>query len=175
MQGTNEPPPPDPLAQTYAILEDLAPVMLDNQGKGTIALLQPMDDTNAPPQELTLGDYALKISPRNGGQGSGRRGGGSGFGEFGGRSAFTNTSPARFVINSEPGEYVFVGGPLSVTFTPAKARPGRVLLGSFDESMNVDGRWVPGRRLNGDATGNNMRWPDMRTFGIYRDTVFQRD
>jgi len=175
MQGANGPPAPDPLAQTYAILDYLAPVILDNQGKGAIALLQPMDDTNAPPQELTLGDYTLKIGPRGSGQGDGRRGGGGGFGESGGRSVFTNTSPARFVINAMPGEYVFVGGPLSVTFTPVKPRPGRVLLGSFDESMNVDGRWAPGRRLNGDETGNNMRWQDMRTFGIYRYTVFQRD
>jgi hypothetical protein len=128
-----------------------------------------MDDTNAPPQELKLGDYTLKISFGAGGQGGG------GFGEFGGRSVFTNTSPARLVINSGPGEYVFVGGPMSVTFTPNTPGPGRVLLGSFDESMNVDGRWVPGRRLNGDETRNNMRWQDMRSFGIYRYTVFQRD
>ncbi|MGO8701898.1 MAG: DUF5597 domain-containing protein [Limisphaerales bacterium] len=175
MQGTNGAPAPDPLAQTYAILDYLAPVILDNQGKGTIALLQSMDDTNASPQELTLGDYTLRIGPRSSGQGGGQRGGGGGFGEFGGRSVFTNTSPTRFVINSRPSEYVFVGGPLSVTFTPVKPRLVRVLLGSFDESMNVDGRWVPGRRLNGDETGNNMRWQDMRTFGIYRYTVFQRD
>jgi len=64
---------------------------------------------------------------------------------------------------------------VSVTFTPNTPGPGRVLLGSFDESMNVDGRWVPGRRLNGDETRNNMRWQDMRSFGIYRYTVFQRD
>jgi hypothetical protein len=174
-QGTNGSPTPDPLAQTYAILDYLAPVILDNQGKGTIALLQPMDDTNAPPQELKLGDYTLKISFGAGGQGGGRRGGGGGFGEFGGRSGFTNTSPARLVINSAPGEYVFVGGPMSITFTPNQPGPGRVFLGSFDESMNGDGRWVPGRRLNGDETGNNMRWQNMRSFGIYRYTVFQRE
>ena len=170
-QGTNGPPAPDPLAQTYAILDYLAPVILDNQGKGTIAFLQQMDDTNAPPQELKLGDYTLKIAFGAGG----RRDGGGGFGEFSERSAFTNTSPTRLAINSGPGEYVFVGGPMSVTFTPSKPGPGKVLLGSFDESMNLDGRWVRGRRLNGDETGNNMRWQNMQSFGIYRYTVFQRD
>ena len=170
-QGTNGPPAPDPLAQTYAILDDLAPVILDNQGKGTIAFLQRMDDTNAPPQELKLGDYTLKIAFGAGG----RRDGGGGFGEFSERSAFTNSSPTRLVINSGPGEYVFVGGPMSVTFTPSKPGLGKMLLGSFDESMNLDGRWVRGRRLNGDETGNNMRWQNMQSFGIYRYTVFQRD
>jgi hypothetical protein len=32
-----------------------------------------------------------------------------------------------------------------------------VPMGSFDESILVEGRWVPGRRLNGDETGHNTR------------------
>jgi len=172
-------PSPDPLAQTYAILDYLAPVILDNQGKGTIAMLQPMDNTNAPPQTLKLGDYTLNIGYGagvvGGGGGQGGRGGrGGGRGGGGGRSDFTNASPARFVINSGPGEYVFVGGPMNVTFTPNTPERGSVVMGSFDETLYVDGRWVAGRRLNGDETGNNTRWPGMGPFGIYRYAVFQR-
>jgi uncharacterized membrane protein YgcG len=172
-------PSPDPLAQTYAILDYLGPVILDNQGKGTIAMLQPMDNTNAPPQTLKLGDYTLNIGYGagvvGGGGGQGGRGGrGGGRGGGGGRSDFTNASPARFVINSGPGEYVFVGGPMNVTFTPNTPERGSVVMGSFDETLYVDGRWVAGRRLNGDETGNNTRWPGMGSFGIYRYAVFQR-
>ena len=172
-------PSPDALAQTYAILDYLAPVILDNQGKGTIVMLQPMDNTNVPPQTLKLGDYTLKIGYGagvvGGGGGQGGRGGrGGGRGGGGGRSDFTNASPARFVINSGPGEYVFVGGPMNVTFTPNTPERGSVVMGSFDETLYVDGRWVAGRRLNGDETGNNTRWPGMGSFGIYRYTVFQR-
>ena len=172
-------PSPDPLAQTYAILDYLGPVILDNQGKGTIAMLQPMDNTNAPPQTLKLGDYTLNIGYGagvvGGGGGQGGRGGrGGGRGGGGGRSDFTNASPARFVINSGPGEYVFVGGPMNVTFTPNTPERGSVVMGSFDETLYVDGRWVAGRRLNGDETGNNTRWPGMGPFGIYRYAVFQR-
>jgi hypothetical protein len=47
-------------------------------------------------------------------------------------------------------------------------------MGSFDETLYVNGRWVAGRRLNGDETGNNTRWPGMGSFGIYRYSVFQR-
>ena len=172
-------PSPDPLAQTYAILDYLAPVILDNQGKGTIVMLQPMDNTNAPPQTLKLGDYSLNIGygtgvvGGGGGQG-GRAGRGGGRGGGGGRSDFTDASPARFVINSGPGEYVFVGGPMNVTFTPNAPERGSVVMGSFDETLYVDGRWVAGRRLNGDETRNNTRWPGMGSFGIYRYTVFQR-
>jgi len=177
--ATNGPPPPDSLAQTYAILNYVAPVILDNQGKGTIAFLPSADDTNAPPQELKLGDYTLNIrygaGGGFGGRGGGRRGGGFGGFGGGGGNGFTNTSPVRLVINSGPGAYVFVGGPMSVTFTPNTPGRGTVVLGSFDESMNDNGRWVPGRRLNGDETDHDRRWPGMNSFGIYRYRVFQRE
>jgi hypothetical protein len=168
----DSPPPPDALAQTYAILDYLAPVILDNQGKGTIALLQPMTDTNAPPQVLKMGGYTLTIGYGVGNRGGGRRGGG-----FGGptpASAIANASPARFVINSGSGEYVLVGGPMNVTFTPDHTERGSVVLASFDETLNINGHWVAGRRLNGDETHNNANWPAMGSFGIYRCSVFQR-
>jgi hypothetical protein len=183
-QGSNGPPPPDALAQTYAVLDYLAPVILENQGKGTIELLSAADDTNAPPQVLKLGDYTLEIrygagggvGTRGGSRDGGRRGGGGrgGFRGEGGVGGVANVSPARFVINSGPGEYWFVGGPMSVTFTANAPERGSVVMGSFDEALNVNGRWVAGRRLNGDETGNNTRWPGMGTFGIYHYTVFQR-
>ena len=96
MQPTNGAPAADAFAQTYAILDYLAPVILDNQGKGTIALLEPMNDTNAAPQEVKLGDYTLTIryGAGFGGRGGGRRGGG-GFGGGDGPGAVTNASPAR--------------------------------------------------------------------------------
>ena len=217
----NGAPPPDALAQTYAILDYMAPVILDNQGKGTIVMLQPMNDTNSEPQIVKLGDYTLNIrygagggaGGRGGGRG-GRRGGGGGAGGGGvagggvaggggagggvvaggggtaggaaggggrrggggggGGGGVANASPARFVINSGPGDYWFVGGPMNVTFTPNSPERGSVVLGSFDETINVNGHWVAGRRLNGDETGNNTRWPSMGSFGIYHCTVFQR-
>jgi hypothetical protein len=193
-QSTNGAPPPDPFAQTYAILAYLAPVILDNQGKGAIVMLQATNDASAAPQQLKLGDYTLNITYGAGGsvgpggnvgagggrRGGGRRGGAGGGGGGGGAGAgsgsggVVNTSPARFVINSGPGEYWFVGGPMSVTFTPNSPERGSVVMGSFDETLNVNGRWEAGRRLNGDETGNNTRWPVMGSYGIYRYSVFQR-
>jgi hypothetical protein len=164
-------PPPDSLAQTYAILDYLAPVILANQGRQTIAFLKPTDDPDAPPQNLELGGYAVSVGPLTN-NGFGGRGG---FRGFGGGTSVTNVSPARFVINTGPGAYVFAAGPASVTFTPATNSAGNVFLGSFDESTLVDGRWVPGRRLNGDETDHNRRWQNLRSFGIYRYTVFERE
>jgi hypothetical protein len=64
---------------------------------------------------------------------------------------------------------------MTVTFTPNSPERGSVVLGSFDETMLVDGRWVPGRRLNGDETDHSRRWPAMRSFGIDRYRLYQRD
>jgi hypothetical protein len=41
--------------------------------------------------------------------------------------------------------------------------------------MFVHSHWLPGRRLNCDETNHDRRWPVMRSFGIHRDTVFQRE
>ena len=63
---------------------------------------------------------------------------------------------------------------MNVAFTPNFPERGTVVMGSFDETLNVNGRWMAGRRLNGDETGNNTRWPGMGSFGIYHCSVFQR-
>ena len=53
-----------------------------------------------------------------------------------------------------PDECLAAGsGPVEVTFSPNT--PGAPIAGilSIDEGTYVDGRWVPGRRLNGDENG----------------------
>jgi len=56
-----QPLPPDAFAQTYGLLQYLAPVILDNQGRNTMVFLKDTTDTNAEPQDLKLGDYTLHI------------------------------------------------------------------------------------------------------------------
>ena len=46
-------------------------------------------------------------------------------------------------------------------------------MGYFEESIYANGHWYPGRRLNGDETGNNTRWPSMGSgFSVYRVAVY---
>ena len=164
------PPAAEPLAQTYAVLDHTAPDILNAQGRDMIAFLEGAD-SNSPPQTVKLGDYTLNITfgiPAAGQGSRGSRGPAA-------IPAMPNASPARFVICCGPGEYLFVGGPMTVTFTPNAPGWGPPELASFDESMEVDGHWTRGRRLNGDETGHNTRWPAMRSFGIYRYRIFQRD
>jgi hypothetical protein len=64
---------------------------------------------------------------------------------------------------------------MNVTFTPNTPGPNTVRLASYRESILADGRWVPGRWLNGDETDHHRRWPYMRSFGIYRVKVYRLD
>jgi hypothetical protein len=137
-----------PLARSYATLMQLAPVILENQGKGKMAGVVVVADE--PPQKITLGDYVLEVSyARN------RR-----------PPAPASTPPpapaspahaGALFIALGPDEYLAAGsGPVSVTFSPNT--PGAPTAGilSIDEGTYVDGRWVPGRRLNGDENGQGQ-------------------
>jgi hypothetical protein len=58
-----------------------------------------------------------------------------------------------------PDEYLVAGsGPVEVRFSPNTGDETVGIL-SIDEGTCVDGRWVPGRRLNGDENGGgkNLR------------------
>jgi hypothetical protein len=180
---TSTNPPPDAFAQTYALLQYLSPVILDNQGKGTMVFLSDTTDTNAPAQELKLGDYTLNIKYGVHAMAERGRGGFGGFGGFGfggGGSTPINASPLRLVINTGPGAYVFVGGPMNVTFTPNDPAKGQVVLSSTVETLNQNGQWLPGRWINGDETAHNTRSDPqgsgiyMRNFGVYGYSFFQR-
>ena len=191
-QGTNNAPaaptapPPDAFAQTYGLLQYLAPTILANQGKGTMVFLNEASGTNAEPQQLKLGDYTLNIkygvsTNANGGLSGGFGFGFRGFGFGGGGSSiYTNVSPLRLVINTGPGAYTFVGGPMTVAFKPNDPARGNVILSSTVETINQDGKMLPGRWINGDETAHNTRSSPgdsgiyMRTFGVYGYSVFQR-
>jgi len=148
----------DPLGQTYAVLSYLAPVILENQGKGTIVVLPPTGGSGGAPAQVQqkLGNYTLEISYASQPP-----------------AAPQNLFPGAIVIATGPDEFVFVGAGLNVKFTPATPGPSNVSLASFDESIYVDGRWAPGRRLNGDESNNNKRWPSMAAFGIYRIKLYR--
>jgi len=152
--------PVNSLAETFAVLNYLAPVILENQGKGTIVILAPEGITVAP-QQVKLGNYTLNIRFEDSSPPAG--------------TVTANSFPRRLVILEGPDEYIFVGGGMNVNFTPDTPGPKTVQLASFDESILVNGHWEPGRRLNGGQSDNNSRWPSMRDFGIYRIKVYRRD
>jgi hypothetical protein len=126
-----------PLAKSYATAAQLAPVILEYQGKGKMAgIVVSADD---PPQKIPLGDYVLTVTYSRSGRPA--------------TPPPASTPAGAIFISVAPDEYIVAGsGPATVTFAPNTPGPPIAGVLSIEEGSYVNGRWVPGRRLNGDET-----------------------
>ena len=61
-----------------------------------------------------------------------------------------DTRPFAIVINTAPDEFVFIGANGSPRFSVDSPNPSRVAISVMDEGRYENGKWVPGRRINGD-------------------------
>ena len=125
-------PESGPITQSYRLLAKLAPLILAHQAKGTIAGVS-LDQEN-PDQKVALGGYTLDIGIR--------------------RSRRTSNLPDLgygLVMAVAPDEFIVVGNDIQITFQPTTPGPPTVGLAYVEEGDYVDGEWVAGRRLNGDA------------------------
>lgn len=129
----------DPFTKTFAALDQVQSLILQHQGKGTMAGF--FVDTTAKSQTVTLNGYSVKadlVVPRR----------------FPG--AASEAKPATLaggiVFAMGPDEFLAVGKDYELTFTPVQANPQkpRVDVAYMDEGAFVDGKWTTIRRLNGD-------------------------
>lgn len=148
-----------PLQQSYEVLSQLAPMILENQPKGRVAAALLEDLT--PSQRIRLGDFTLNVS------GSGRRPAGS--------AASAEAAPHAIFIATGPEEIYMAGSGVTVTFEPNTPGPPQVGLGTVEEGRFVDGKWTPGRVLGGDDTGqgNNVSLTGSRAGSILRVTLYR--
>jgi hypothetical protein len=127
------------LSDSYDMLSQLTPLIVEQQGKGTMSavLLNPND----PPQKVQVGNYTLEASysgPRRAGPG-----------------AASSEPPRRagaIFIATGPDEYFAAGYGVSVTFSPNTPGPPLAGLATVEEGTFVNGRWAPWRKLAGDDT-----------------------
>jgi hypothetical protein len=121
-----------PLPKSYALLSQMAPLILEHQAKGTIAAAWLSKENTD--QKIQLGNYTLDVGlTRN-------------------RRA-PNELPERgygIFIAVGPDEYVIAGNDVQVIFSPNTPGPEIAGLASVKAGTYVDGRWIPGRRLAGD-------------------------
>jgi hypothetical protein len=141
--------PDTDLIESYNILGQLTPLILQHQGDGTMsAVLMAPDD---PPQKVKVGNYILEatfMKPRT--------------------APLTqptpippNTFASAIFIASGPDEYYVAGSGVILTFSPATPGPPLAGLATVEEGSFVNGRWVPGRLMAGDSTdeGQSIRIP----------------
>ena len=122
------------LARAYDFLSSVSPLILANQGKGTMTAVL-LDVTNAT-QTFQLGNYKIEakfwVPPP--------------------WTHATNTMPgpiAGLFISTGPDDYIVMGRNLAVNFYSTNDSEN-VGIGTDEEGVYENGRWVPGRRLNGD-------------------------
>lgn len=140
---------PNPLADAYAVLEQLSPAILAAQGLGRMSGFRPRvlyDQTvlNDPVSE-TLGGYRFTVS-------------------FTDAPAAANeaetASHGGLIIQTGPEDYLVAGQGMIVTFTPVGAGPPLAGIDSvWEGTFDPRGHWIPGRLLNGDQThqGRHLR------------------
>jgi hypothetical protein len=156
------------LAQSYDVLSQLAPLILENQTKGGVAGVLMEEFTLA--QKIRLGDYILNVTPAPAG----------GRGPLGAPAPSPQApqaaqSPYGIFIASKPDEFFLAGSGLSITFTPNTSGPPIAGLATVEEGRFMDGRWVPGLTLAGDDTGqgSNISLRGGRGPGILRVTLYR--
>jgi beta-galactosidase GanA len=135
-----------PLARSYALVEQLAPVILANQGRGTMLGVMPptaFDGTvNDSSQKVRLGDFTLTIS----------------FQAPTGSGAMSRTG-GGLIVALAPDEFLIAGSGLTVTFAPEGLGAPIAGILHAQQGRYEDGHWVGGRWLNGDQThqGRHVR------------------
>jgi hypothetical protein len=121
-----------PLPRAYAVLSQLAPLILEHQADGTIA--GALLNAEHPTQEIPLGSYVVNVDLRRN------------------RRDPTQVPASGYGIFMAvgPDEYLVAGNDIQVTFTPNA--PGAAIAGLAEvwAGRFVDGKWVSGRKLSGD-------------------------
>ena len=147
------------LTSSYDVIKQLAPLISEHQGNGTMSAV--LMNANDPAQKVAVGSYTLTVAP------SRPRG----------ATAATPAGPgatplAALFIANQPDEYFILGNGLTITF--ASNTPGAPLagMGTVEEGTFVKGQWVPGRWLAGDDTEQGD-YLFLRNMGILRVTVYR--
>jgi hypothetical protein len=127
----------DPLGESYATLAKLAPMILAHQAAGDIhGFVLDRDHRSV---DFTLGNYVLQVSLDNSFDGPAQ----SGFG---------------LIMATGKDEFLGAGKGFRVTFTPQPRTGPYVGISYVEEGDFKDGKWIAGRRMNGDEDEQGGAW-----------------
>jgi hypothetical protein len=130
-------PANSPLARTYAILQQVAPMILAQQGKGSLTGF--VLDKAHPGVTREMGGYELEISLDQ---------------------IFHSHAESGYglIAAAGPDEFIGVGSGFRVTFKPKTSGPALAGISAVDEGTYREGKWIPARRLNGDEDDQGRAW-----------------
>jgi beta-galactosidase GanA len=125
------------LATSYHAIATVAPMVLEHQSAGDLHGF--VLDRSHPSVDFTIAGYTVHVVLDEI------------FGEHA-QNGFGMIMPAG------KDEFLGVGKGFRVSFTPRLATGPNVGIAAVDEGSFVDGKWVPGRRLNGDENDQGGAW-----------------
>ena len=149
--GIEDLSPDGQVTQAYKLLSGMMPEFLKWQAAGKVNAILVLDGEK--PQPISMGGYKIMLSP---GMGFGAQDPKSGAGaelaggvSLGSRALSSDRRPFAIVVNTAPDEFLFIGANGDPSFA-IDSGEGKVVISSKDEGHYEHGRWVPGRRINGD-------------------------
>jgi len=129
--------PKQDLAASYRAIDTLAPILLEHQAAGDVHAFAL--DKQHPVADFRLNGMELHVA----------------IDEIFGHHA---DSGYGLVMATGPDEFLGVGKGFRVSFAASSPASPRVGIASIDEGRFEDGRWIPGRRLNGDENDQGNYW-----------------
>jgi hypothetical protein len=129
--------PKGPLAASYNAIAALAPLVLEHQSAGDLHGF--VLDRNHPSDDFTIAGYTVHVT----------------LDEIFGQHAQNGFG---LIMSSGPDEFLGAGKGFRVAFTPRSAATPHAGIAAIDEGSFVDGKWMPGRRLNGDENDGGTAW-----------------
>jgi beta-galactosidase GanA len=130
------------LSRAYEVISQVTPLILEHQGNGTMTAI--VLDKGTASETVRLGSYNLEAR-------AGARGG-----------TTAMNPPVALFICTGPDDYVIVARNAGIYFTSATNPSDSVALATVEEGVYAGGKWIPGRRLNGDET---PEWKALRFGG----------
>jgi beta-galactosidase GanA len=160
------------LTDSFGMIAQLTPLILEHQGHGTMAGLLPEGAEQRQPQQVWLGSYTLHVSFDKGTAPNLADGVVPPYGSVAINPAIPPTG--GLVISTGPDEFIIAGSGITTTFQLHSPGGPQVGLLSVEEGRFVDGKWTHIRWLNGDQThqGRHVRL-DLGRFSIQKVKLYQ--
>lgn len=142
----------------YDVLRQLTPLVLEHQGTGTLTGF--LLDSAAQTAEISLGGYRFTVKHEYTWPYAARAEGGTP--RFGG-----------LIVMTAKDEFYVAGSGVLVTFQSSSGEGTMVGIARMEEGSFVNGRWIAGRRLNGDEDhqGRHLHLPG-GAYGIQKVVLY---
>ncbi|HVX64967.1 MAG TPA: DUF5597 domain-containing protein [Bryobacteraceae bacterium] len=178
--GIDDVKPDNPLAQAYAVLGGMAPLLLKQQAAGQVTAVVEGADRDT---TLSFAGHAMKV-------------------RFGGRSARFAPAPEKtkdlppapgpdtvalpggdekdergfaLLVATAPDELIVAGARVSIRFDSGVPGAAQEFIGTVDEGRFENGEWIAGRRLNGDESfANSVLFLDSDAVTVLRVKLYRQ-